>query len=948
MDRGNEKRALVACGVFRPEIEALLRSGEAEKIDPEKITILEGGLHTNPARLRKMLQQEIDRLEGDGDCSGIAVLYGLCGRALAGISARSLPLFIPRVHDCISLFLGSDAGYRREFDKNPGTFYITPGWYEEKLTPFASRGEQISLDPSLTESFEGYRRKYGKKNAKAIFAFYNSWRKNYRRSVFIDTGIEQEGGDNSTYRSYASDFAREFGWDYQELEGSSRLIRKLLEAERGDEEILMVPPGASTVYDTRGSSLVIGKNSSLSAFPGKRDSRISQSSRKDDEQLADIRYGLGIDAGGTYTDAVIYDFQKRAPLQSGKGKTTPQQYTIGIEEAVKEMDQKLLRRVGMAAISTTLATNAIVEGKGRSVGLIMMHSGIFDPKKIDTTPCALVSGRLDINGKVLDPVDPAEVRRIGREMAEKNRVEAFAVSAYAGSVNPVQELEVKELLERETGLHVCCGHELSDLYNIYHRANTAVLNARIIPLLEAFLEEVMTFLRQLGIDVPVMVVRGDGTLMSIERAREVPVETALSGPAASVSGARFLTGLEDATVVDVGGTTSDIGKITRARVELKDKGSLVGRWRTHVRALDMSTLGMGGDSMIGLEKGKLQVGPRRILPFCRLSTDFCYEADFSLIEPELDSCDRSSEALSWYYLLPERKGKGGADGFTSSLQEKDLAVLDLLQGGPLSRIEIARDLSLGHWMMTDFSKLERLSLIGRSGLTPTDLLHGEGKMTLWDFSSARALCSLYGKLAGNSLEEFSRRVFDYIKRRLLEEIILKQLPEGEDREGVSSFPLLRYLVGDRAETVQFRAALRHPVIGLGAPVSFFLEGMSARAGVEIIVPPHAEVANAIGAVTSSVSVSTGARIIPVEEGFGVRGIGRVMDFESFDRADSYAREQLSKEVLRLAKEAGTASQRVEFDVEDILTQAADGSEIFIERSLSARVNGAPDLVSLGG
>lgn len=935
-------------------MEALLASGTVPGLSRERVIFLEGGLHAKPSLLRERLQEAIDGLDGEESISGVALLYGVCGRGLVGLKARSVPLFIPRVHDCISLFLGSDERYRREFEKTPGTFYITPGWYEEGLTPFGKQRKQLSPDPGMEESFQDYQKRYGEKNAQAIFRFYNSWQKNYQRSVYIDTGIDNERAQ--LYRDYAADFAREFDWAYQELEGSPRLIEKLLASDKGDEEILMVPPGAETVYDTRRRSLGSGSvhSTASTTSTGKKlrggGADTNQEAMEAAEaQMAKIRYGLGIDAGGTYTDAVIYDLKERRLIQSGKGRTTPEDYTIGIAEAVGNMDPPLLKQAGMVAISTTLATNAIVEGKGRNVGLLMMHSGIFDPEKIENRPFALVSGRLDINGKELAPVDPDEIARIAREMIGRHQVEAFAVSGYAGSVNPAQELQVKAILEQETGLHVCCGHELSDLYNIYHRANTAVLNARIIPLLEAFLEDVITFLRSIQVDVPVLVVRGDGTLMSIHRAREVPVETSLSGPAASVSGAKFLTGLEDATIVDVGGTTSDIGTIRKGRVELQNKGSLVGRWRTHVRALDMSTLGIGGDSVIRLEKGELVVGPRRILPFCRLVSDYGYRGDLNQLSLAMDSYDLSSEPAIWYYL--RREGKNAAlfadpAGF-SDLPQRDRRILDALHQGPMSRIELSRYLEMDHWMMVDMANLEKRGLVHRSGLTPTDLLHADGRLDLWDAPGARSLRDLYARLGGTTGEAFSRRVFDTIGRRLLQEFILKQLPDGDSIDRDHPPSLLSYLVGEDLETLSLRATFPHPLIGLGAPVPFFLEGIEKRAGLQVVIPPHAEVANAIGAVTSTISVESTATIIPLDEGgFGVRGIDRVMNFEEFEDADAYARKILEAEVLHLARQAGTASRAVAFEAEDSITKAADGSELFLERHLRARVTGAPDLSPL--
>ena len=167
--------------------------------------------------------------------------------------------------------------------------------------------------------------------------------------------------------------------------------------------------------------------------------------------------GLGIDAGGTYTDAVLYDFQRDQVVEKAKALTTKWDFTIGISEALDRLTPALLEHVDLVSISTTLATNAIVEGRGQKVGLLIFPPyGLFDPPDIAYRPIGILEGQLEIDGRVILPVDPDQVRREVRRMLEEEKVGAFAVSGYASHVNPAHELEVKAIIEQETGFRVSC------------------------------------------------------------------------------------------------------------------------------------------------------------------------------------------------------------------------------------------------------------------------------------------------------------------------------------------------------------------------------------------------------------------------------------------------------------------------------------------------------------
>lgn len=224
---------------------------------------------------------------------------------------------------------------------------------------------------------------------------------------------------------------------------------------------------------------------------------------------------------------------------------------------------------------------------------------------------------------------------------DRDGVTAFAVSGFGGTVNPAHELEIKNILIEESGMVVCCGHELSDMLNFAVRAQTAVLNARIIPRMIKFFKELDDVLEKRNIGAPVMVVKGDGTLISSSMAKDRPVETILSGPAASVAGAKLLTGLDNATVVDIGGTTTDTADLVDGLVEVCESGAQVGGLATHVKALNMRTVGLGGDSLIQWEKGELLLGPRRVGPI--VWADSRPQGGVDLALNHMESCLKSNQ-----------------------------------------------------------------------------------------------------------------------------------------------------------------------------------------------------------------------------------------------------------------------------------------------------------------
>ena len=944
---------VIACGVLAIDLKAVAGQTGLDV----SMEFLPGGLHSRPNELRQRLQAAIDEASAAQRGDMIAVGYGVCGLGTVGIHARHIPLVVPRVHDCIALFLGSDAAYKQQFARYPGTYYISAGWVEEKAQPpSASDKSAQGADASPANGRTAQRstpppdvdqllEKYGRDNAEAIRYFMNSWQRNYQRAAFIDTGV---AGRRRRYADIAEAMAREFGWAYEELPGTSELLTELLMQRHTTDQILIVPPHHVTTFDAvrNGLSAVPvwesqtedHQRSHTLVFDGPDGTTLDDGARP-------VRLGLGIDAGGTYTDAVVYDFAHRRVLQKAKALTTKWDFTVGIENALEQLDPARLAEVDLVSVSTTLATNAIVEGRGQEVGLLIMPPyGLFDPPDITHRPIAILDGQMEIDGTEIRPIDPDQVRRVVRDLIDRRRVGAFAVAGYASHNNPSHELQVKAIIQDESDLTVTCGYDVSEGVNYRVRAATAALNARIIPCLVSLLDEVRVSLGRRGIAAPAMVVKSDGSLMSVESARQRPIETILSGPAASVAGASYLTHKADAIVVDIGGTTTDTAVIKDGVVRTCADGATVGGWKTHVKALDMRTLGLGGDSLIAYERGRLRIGPRRVGPVSWLAARHKPAARaLDWLERHIDHFDTSTGAMDLVMLNGRRHDV--------PLSERESRVVDALAERPFSLHELAQRIDVLAWQLLPLKRLEESHVIQRCGLTPTDVLHASRLLRLWDIEASCRICDMFGHLAGLSREEFGQRAIDQVVHHLAVELLKKQLDDEVDPDEIDGSPVARALVGNLLsggdEGYRVRVTLHRPVIGIGAPAHFFLPKAAELLETEAIIPPNADVANAIGAITSSVHVHRQVEISPNEFGrYALHGLAGAPTFADFEQAHQFAVDRLQQVVRDAARRAGTSQTRVEIAVEDHVAEIAYGGHLFVGRTLEARLTGRPDIARL--
>ncbi len=658
---------------------------------------------------------------------------------------------------------------------------------------------------------------------------------------------------------------------------------------------------------------------------------------------------LGVDTGGTYTDAVIVD--EAADLVIGKAKslTTRADLALGIGRAV---DAALAQSgvaaadVALVSLSTTLATNALVEGQGGRVALIFVgfdegdleRGGLIEALKGD--PVVKIAGGHSHAGVQVTALDLAALEAQLRALGPQ--VMGFAVAARFATRNPAHEIAIRDLIRAVTGRPVTCSHELSAQLNGPKRALTAVLNARLIGMIDRLVAACERHLAEIGITAPLMVVRGDGALISAAMVRERPIETILSGPAASIVGARWLTGAKDALVSDIGGTTTDVALLRDGLPEIDPQGARVGGFRTMVEAVAMRTSGLGGDSEVHLITegltGGMRLGPRRLIPVSLLASEHG-----AMVHAALDkalSSDKAGE-MDGRFVVPMA-------GQTGGLSARELTVLErITQPMPMAQVLTTR---------LEIAALERLvarGLVMMAGVTPSDASHVLGGLEAWDAEAAAKAVELLGRRRNGSGERFStdaavlaQGIVDQLTTQTVECLLEAAFDEdpgfaGESPEVLARHALTRAALGRHRGVIEFTARLGVPVIGLGASAPYYYGAVGKRLGCEMILPEHAGVANAIGAVVGQVSQR--ATAIVTSPGVGrftahlPEGLQTFADPEAAMQATEAA---LTLEAVRRAKHAGAEDLRIT-TARDLRSASVEGQPMFVEATISVTASGRP-------
>ncbi|WP_353643457.1 hydantoinase/oxoprolinase family protein [Mesorhizobium sp. WSM2239] len=656
---------------------------------------------------------------------------------------------------------------------------------------------------------------------------------------------------------------------------------------------------------------------------------------------------LGIDTGGTYTDAVLWS-EAAGVAAKAKALTTRHDLAVGISGAVGAVLEKAKvdpAAIKLVSMSTTLATNALVEGQGGRVALIMIGFSEADLARdglkaaLGTDPVVFCGGGHDVHGNA-KPLMLEELEAALPELAKG--VSGFAVCAYFATRNPAHEIAARDLIREKTGLPVTASHELSAKLGGPRRALTTLLNARLISMIDRLVAATEGFLADRNIKAPLMVVRGDGALVSAAFARARPIETILSGPAASLVGARHMTGLDNAVVSDIGGTTTDVAVLDKGRPRLDPEGATVGGFRTMVEAVAMRTFGLGGDSEVALEEGglrpRLLLGPRRLVPLA-LAGMVHGEAVTAVLERQLRAPNpgRMDGRFAVRTGVPERLAAG--------LSGPEAKLYEAIRAVPLPLVTLLTS----NAQNATLNRLVARGLVHVVGFTPSDAAHTLGRQSNWDAAAARLGAELFarkrdgrGQPIAASPEALAERVLAALTRWSAEVILETAFAEdGLDGAATVAHALVQRSVDGHEGIARLTVALDRPVIGLGASAPLHYAGLPQLVGNECVVPDDTDVANALGAVVGQVRVSAEAGISQPKEGlFRVSSGDTVRDFLSEAEAIAVAEADVREIAASRARAAGTDTAEIEV-LREFRTSTVEGQRMFIEAQILAVATGRP-------
>lgn len=568
-------------------------------------------------------------------------------------------------------------------------------------------------------------------------------------------------------------------------------------------------------------------------------------------------YLIGVDTGGTYTDAAIIEAQGHKVVASAKSITTKGDLSIGVTGAITDAIAKLpqglaAKDISLVSVSTTLATNAVVEGHGSAVGVVLIG---FDAAMVERTgiakafpgiALAVIDGGHDHNGDARMPLDTDALRAALVAMAP--RVDAIAVASAFAVRNAAHELQARDLIVAETGKPVTLSTELSSSLDAPRRALTATLNARLIARVSGLIDAVGRAMAQLGIACPLMIVKGDGSLALAQSVATRPIETVLSGPAASLVGAQWLSGLQSFIMSDMGGTTTDLGVLLNGRPRVNEEGAEVGGWRTMVRAIDVRTIGLGGDSEVALgAAGKLTINPQRIVPVSLLGAR--YPQVITMLQADMADVDGGGAMHGRFVLLPFGARAGAA---TAELPPREAEVLRLVTEAPQPLRKLATSLHA----QRAIAALQKKGLVQVAGFTPSDAAHVLDLQANWSKPAALLAAQLGCRLREMKLptpertQAYAQLVWSETVRltakAILDTACGYTLPDDKLVQAVCS----------GASTVGLTQVSLRPsvsVVAVGGPVKVYYGEVAQRLGCDMVFPDYCDVANAVGAATGVVA-----------------------------------------------------------------------------------------------
>ncbi|MFQ5762860.1 MAG: hydantoinase/oxoprolinase N-terminal domain-containing protein, partial [Candidatus Bathyarchaeia archaeon] len=325
-------------------------------------------------------------------------------------------------------------------------------------------------------------------------------------------------------------------------------------------------------------------------------------------------YRVGVDIGGTFTDAVILD-ESTGEILTSKVETTPEDPSIGFLNSIAKILGKDFAKIDMLIHSATIATNTVVTRSGATVGLVTTkgfkdileigrgnrkHS--YDLRWIKSEPLVPrrlrkeVTERINYRGEVVDPLNEDEVKRVAEDLKSEN-VESVAVCFLFSYVNPKHELRAKEILEEIVGVDVDTSYEVAPEYREFERMQTIVVNSYVKPKVKRYLRNLSLKLKEMNYGKEFLIMHSGGGIITAETAKEKPVTTISSGAAAGVIGGAYLgslIGIKNLISLDMGGTTSLVSCIYKGAPKFAMEGDIEWGMPVKIPIVDVVTIGNGG------------------------------------------------------------------------------------------------------------------------------------------------------------------------------------------------------------------------------------------------------------------------------------------------------------------------------------------------------------------
>jgi len=574
-----------------------------------------------------------------------------------------------------------------------------------------------------------------------------------------------------------------------------------------------------------------------------------------------MKIGIGIDTGGTCTDAVIYQLEERRILAFGKTHTTKDDLSRGIIRVLDKLPRHLVEQAEVIALSTTLATNACVENKGGRAKLVFfgMEPGavakIGEEYGLPIQDILCIDSKTKPNGELVQEPDWQEFKEKIKERFGVCDAVAL-VEMYAKKSGAVLEKHARQMIREELNIPVVCGHELFTENNILKRGASALLNARLIPVIENFLLSVKKALADRDIKAPIVIVRSDGSLMTEKFTATRPVETLLCGPVASLMGAVELMHKENSMIIDIGGTTTDIAFVKEGIPQRVKYGVRVGKWNTFVKGLFVDTFGLGGDSGVVVNDKKICLEEERVIPLCMAARKY----------PGLLAYLQKEDQLGSFITSQQKEIYLGIKGISHSPAYTDLEkrIADALLNCPQSLASLGS--LLGDLVLkTHIERLIREGIIIRCGVTPTDAMHMKGDFVKYSREAAVLGISIMARILQISAEELCEKIYDEVKRKLYFNIlrilmedtypIMKEKGLGEQIEVLIQDCYEQKKIGTVPSFLGMELSTPATLVGAGAPTHIFLKDVGKLLGAQVASSEYSKVANALGAVIGRVSVN---------------------------------------------------------------------------------------------